>query len=354
MKGREGISVERTRREREILTVIIVYVLPSLRRSTTNKVSYHFIHANPTLIFESTLCLGLFVKTVFHHVLYVVSQHSCSSFTSMTVSSDISLANLISILAPFAHTIRTQCSHCLVWKGIISAADIAHLLVLDKRDLPTISIDLHVYSRNQQMRLYECVKYDSDHPLTLSSQHPFDIRKTYTHGEMTRKSMITNVSALRVPIVKQTKDNTLVICSLPARSNRDSEERPITVPFEHPGSEHLRLYSSKRSASSCVRTDHVSTNAGDDWSPYLNVINGLINSDPSHVGSIQSIVKGNKNSNKLFFNISGNYRYCPRKGCHHLHNSVAFIVDVANDTYAIRCKDPSCDNSKLSWTTFFR
>ena len=183
------------------------------------------------------------------------------------------------------------------------------------------------YSRNQQMTLYECVKYDSDHPLTLSNQHPFDIRKTYTHGEMRRKSMITNVSTLRVPIVKQTKDHTLVISSLPARSNRDSEARTCAVPFEHPGSEHLRLYSSKPSASSCICIDHVSTNAGDDWSAYINLINGWINSEPSDDGSILSIVKGNKNSNKLFFNLFGNYRYCPRKGCHHLHSSVAFIVD---------------------------
>jgi hypothetical protein len=237
---------------------------------------------------------------------------------------------------------------------MISAANIAHLLVFDRKNLPTLSIDLHVYSKNQQIRLYECVKYQLDNPLTLSDHYPFDVRNTYTHGDMIRKSMITNVSGLQIPIVKRKEDQTFEISSMVPKSNSNPGESTCVLPFKYPGSELVRLYSSERSKSSSVQHDQVLTSENDDWSPYISVINGLIHSDPVHAGFIQSIVRGKKNSSMLFFNISGDYRYCPKKGYHHQHNSIAFIVDVANDSYAIRCKDPSCDNSKLSWTTISR
>ena len=66
-------------------------------------------------------------------------------------------------------------------------------------------------------------------------------------------------------------------------------------------------------------------------------------------GYIHSCISGTKNNNILFFNISGNYRFCPKKGDHHQNNSVSIIIDTKKLTYAIRCKDVQCDNSVLIW-----
>ena len=56
-----------------------------------------------------------------------------------------------------------------------------------------------------------------------------------------------------------------------------------------------------------------------------------------------------RNTNKLFFNIVDEYQFCPKKGTHHKRNSTVIIIDISNNTYAIRCKDPQCDNTILTW-----
>ena len=71
--------------------------------------------------------------------------------------------------------------------------------------------------------------------------------------------------------------------------------------------------------------------------------------DDKHIGKIQSYVQRNRNTNKLFFNISGDYRFCPKKGMHHKRNCTAIIIGMSHDTYAIRYKDPNCDNNFLTW-----
>jgi hypothetical protein len=78
-------------------------------------------------------------------------------------------------------------------------------------------------------------------------------------------------------------------------------------------------------------------------------VNTLIKSDKAHQGYIRSCVRGNRNTNVLFFNIGGEYRFCTHKGTHHQHNQTAILVDIKNSTYTIRCKDPNCDNTLLLW-----
>ncbi|CAF3281141.1 unnamed protein product [Rotaria sp. Silwood2] len=82
---------------------------------------------------------------------------------------------------------------------------------------------------------------------------------------------------------------------------------------------------------------------------YIPFINRMISQGTKYIGKIQSYVQGDRNNNKLFFNITGGYRFCPKKGTHHERNGTAIIIDISHDTYAIRCKDPCCDNSFLTW-----
>jgi len=82
---------------------------------------------------------------------------------------------------------------------------------------------------------------------------------------------------------------------------------------------------------------------------YIPFINKMITQDNNHVGRIHSSVQGNRKTNKLFFNITGNYRFCPKIKTHHKRNSIAIIIDVSNNTFAIRCKDAQCDNTSLTW-----
>jgi hypothetical protein len=51
----------------------------------------------------------------------------------------------------------------------------------------------------------------------------------------------------------------------------------------------------------------------------------------------------------VFFNISSEYHFCSKKVAHHKRNITFIIIDISNNTYAIRCKDPQYGNTILSW-----
>ncbi|CAF1247401.1 unnamed protein product [Rotaria sordida] len=46
----------------------------------------------------------------------------------------------------------------------------------------------------------------------------------------------------------------------------------------------------------------------------------MIKNDPAHQGYIHSCRYGDYYKNLLFYNIGGNYRYCPKKNAHHKRN----------------------------------
>jgi hypothetical protein len=292
-----------------------IELISHLSRSSINKISYHFIHANPSLVFENNHCLGIFVKTVIHYMLLAVSQHSCPCFKPMNIAKNISLQSLISQLTPFVQDIRLRCSNCLVWCGFISAADISHLLVNDQRNFPSLSIDLHVYSRNQQIRLYDCVKFESNYPLKTCEQYRFISPMLLSYGDIARKSLITNVSERQLPIIKLASDRRGLSCSKqPSPSNENESNQSVDL-FEYPGSSLIASYLSDQRQSIQIKGEKIKMQVAFDSTKYSAFINRLINTDVAHLGFIHTIVNGKIRSSKIFYNISGDYRYCPKKRC---------------------------------------
>ena len=327
----------------------IIDTISRSSRSTSSKISYHFVHANPSIVFENNLCLGTFVKSVIHYMLLTVSQHSCPSFKPMNIAKNISLQTLISLLSPFAQDIRLRCSSCLVWCGFISAADISHLLVNDKRNLPCLSIDLHVYAKNQQIRLYDCVKFESNNPLKTCEQYRFIVTKHLSNNDIARKSLITNVSEPQLPIINLASDRRGMSCSKEQFPSDENASNRSADSFEYPGSSLISCYLTHQRRSIQIQGEKPMIRVTFDLTKHTTFINRIITADAAHLGFIHSIVNGNMRSSKIFYNISGDYRYCPRKGAHHRRNTVAFVIDTVTDTYAIRCKDPNCDNTLLMW-----
>ena len=87
----------------------------------------------------------------------------------------------------------------------------------------------------------------------------------------------------------------------------------------------------------------------DNTQIFTSFIKNIITSDPSHQDYIHSYAGGTYNKNLLFFNIAGNYRYCPKKNGHHQRNTITIMINTKNYTYCIRCKDKECNNTILSW-----
>ncbi|CAF4807066.1 unnamed protein product [Rotaria sp. Silwood1] len=82
-----------------------------LEASTDEKISYHFIHAKPSVLFENTSILGIFIKAIVHFLLLSITQHKCSMFNiNLSKEECSSTSNLMHHLAPSLNTLRKNCT----------------------------------------------------------------------------------------------------------------------------------------------------------------------------------------------------------------------------------------------------
>ena len=100
----------------------------------------------------------MLINIIIHFFLYSVAQHKCSSFDINFNSQRYTINELINMLTRHINILRTYCVNCTSHNSCISVAEIAHLLVLHKDHQFSTAIDMNVYSRNQQFRLFNCVK----------------------------------------------------------------------------------------------------------------------------------------------------------------------------------------------------
>lgn len=285
--------------------------------------------------------------------------HKCLSFSVNLDVQTFSLRQLIEITSSYVSQLRVTCNACMVWRDSISIADIAALLVKDKKDKWTLAIDLSVYSRNQQFRCFDCVKIGKKNPLIRfesfnnrpvqsNSYSEILLSSLITHNPIANKFNVIRLEKSESAIGQASTDSTLMsmknysnylhdICPYVSNYTRNSQRSQLQHRITRTASNELDQLLSHQ--------DRLRLNN----SPYHSFVRQVIASDPNHCGFIRSFVFGSKNNNMIFFNIGGNYRYCTKKGTHHLRNSTAIIVDTHRQTYAIRCKDPECDNSVLTW-----
>ena len=134
-------------------------------RSTSEKISYHVIHANPTLLFENNIMLGVFIKNSIHLLLLAVVQHKCTFVNMNYALPRCPISDLIKTLSSYITILRSQCVECYLSIGHISVSQIAHLLIMNKSGTWTLAVDLNVYSNNQQFRLFDCIKMGKNNVL---------------------------------------------------------------------------------------------------------------------------------------------------------------------------------------------
>ncbi|CAF5018652.1 unnamed protein product, partial [Rotaria sp. Silwood1] len=137
----------------EIYTQKILKQFLVLQASTNEKISYHFIHSKPSLVFENVSTLGIFLKAIIHFLLFSIIQHKCTMFNINSPPEPCTISNLIQILAPYVSILRKHCTSCTISIPYVSIADISYLLVRSAADKWTTAIDINVYSKNQQFRL---------------------------------------------------------------------------------------------------------------------------------------------------------------------------------------------------------
>lgn len=325
--------------------------------TTLTKKSYHLIHANPSVLFENTMTLGVYIKSILYTTLFAVAKHKCTSFSLSIDPKPNSLSDLISMLSPFVLNLRANCSNCHILNGMITAGDIAHMIVSSKKEQWMLSIDLHVYGKNQQFRLFDSMKMCQNNPLSITQDYPFDQTKSHCYFEILRKSLLTNITGIDSPRIildngqlfsiktsSELNQKLIDIDINPYRGVQRNSNMRISRQSNMPSSNQQET----NSVIASLRENSESSNNSISQN-YIPFIINIITQDKDHIGRIHSCIQGTRNTNKLFFNIVGNYRYCPKRRKHHERNCTAIIVDTSNNSYAIRCKDPECDNSLLAW-----
>lgn len=325
-------------------------------RCTSNKISYHFIHANPSVLFDNNITLGSFIKTVMHFLLFSIAQHTCPSFNIDFNSQQQSIKYLLILLTPYINTLRKCCVNCQLYDSYVTVSEIAHLLVLNKQNQLTTAIDVHVFSKYQQFRLFDCVKRGQMNPLIPSSHFKFYLHVENSYNEILQRSLITYIQQLNLPIIsiKNNQFQWTMIDennSLKIINNNVLSLNYINRHFSSFCILDTKSVSHQQTSNSNIesRITYNKINHDDQVELFRPFVENLIKQDKNHQGFVRSYVRGTYNKDMLFFNIGGQYRYCEKKGTHHKRNTSAILINTKTHTYSIRCKDVDCDNRSLIW-----
>ncbi|CAF4753492.1 unnamed protein product [Rotaria sp. Silwood1] len=341
----------------EIYTQKILKQFLVLQASTNEKISYHFIHWKPSLVFENVSTLGIFLKAIIHFLLLSIIQHKCTMFNINSPPEPWTISNLIQILAPYVSVLRKHCTSCTISIPYVSIADISYLLVRSAADKWTTAIDINVYSKNQQFRLFNSVKYGKNNPLIPSITFPFASSLQYSSSDILEKSLITLIEDHQIPKIYFKNKNFIIHFSPYSSSTTTIPQNLLNIKLINDHIEHscfLNLDTNTNTNQNSSSSLHLNKSNKLDLSIpdiriFITFVQNIIISDPSHQGYIRSCIRRTYNNNLLFFNIAGYYKYCSKKKDHHQHNNVAIIINIKNYTYSIQCKDPECNNTILSW-----
>jgi len=253
--------------------------------------------------------------------------------------------------------LRQRCTEYLLFSGSISVAEITHLLVLNSQNQFTLAIDLNVYCKNQQFRLFDCVNRGKQNALVQSSYFPFYENYENSYYDILQKSIVTNIKQSSVAIV--VLENHQFVCKpnntiTPSIATIYSLPNLYDINFHYKAffmmSRNDRSVSAKNNSNGSTHISYIDIDPREyHIQQFILFVEKIIKSDSLHEGSIHSCVRGNYNTDVLFFNISGKYRLCPQIGSYHQRNTTAILIDIKNYTYCIRCKDSNCNNKILNW-----
>lgn len=303
----------------------------------------------------------MFLKCIIHFFLWFIATHKCNSFNIDQSIEKCSISALIDLLSKYVSVLRTCCTECYVYSKFITVSELAYLLVLNRENQYVLAIDLAVYSKNQQFRLFDCVKRHKQNPLLQSSSLTPAQSLKYSYKEILKYSLLTYHESTDVSLFSQ-KNNQFVY----ELKYHDDQSTNATCEFINVNilNDHMRNFyenitnstnifnHTNSNVSPCsINTRYMTNNLLDaSMKEIVSFVEKIITNDPSHLGHIRSYVHGDRNPNVIFFNIGGEYRFCPRLNRHHKRNTTAIFVDTINLTFTIRCKDPDCKYASLIWS----
>ncbi|CAF4204590.1 unnamed protein product, partial [Adineta steineri] len=189
------------------------------------------------------------------------------------------------------------------------------------------------------------VKYGKNNPLILSTTFPFDSQLQYSFSDLLKKSLITFIENDRLPKIYFKNEKFVFDLSTSSNSTITKLQNftniePINQHMKHSSFSHPHPnINTNQNLSRSLHLNKINNLnlSVPDMSIFIDFVENIITSDPSHQGYICSCARGTYNTNLLFFNIAGKYKYCPKKNRHHQRNNVAIMINTKDYTYSIRC-----------------
>ncbi|XP_068134817.1 DNA-directed primase/polymerase protein isoform X1 [Hyperolius riggenbachi] len=279
----------------------------NLDSSTDEKCSHHLIFVLPNVAFKDNINVGNFVKSALHPLLLTSDGKSTSKDHE---TSPLHAAHGNSEKSPHDTTAKGCCSSSLNTK--IKDCDLSSFLVGDKNGGKQLFIDLGVYTKNRNFRLYKSSKLGKDAVLELAKDNQFSgkpPRHMSTEEHIFLCSLISNV--------RFTDGLKILTCASPSDANGGPRAG---------GRETLISGSSFVNGSS----------------PYPEIdefIRSLVTREGFHGG----IRQWNYFSlEELIVYDTVNYRWCENIGRAHKSNNVMLLVDLKREVWYQKCHDPIC------------
>ncbi|XP_040461451.1 DNA-directed primase/polymerase protein isoform X3 [Falco naumanni] len=306
-----------------------------LDSSTDEKFSRHLIFLLQKAVFKDNINAGNFVRTILQPAITLMESKAAAVIpegagcvfqcSTEAVGLGGSLTNLAAVedasrgWPAVAHKTKdTETSH----QG--QNLDFSFLMVNDKEGNKQLFVDLGVYTKNRNFRMYKSSKAGKNVILKISEDNKFvpnceedvSLEEAYFLS-----SLICNV---------RVRDDTKVLsCGF------SKEER-------------------KMSSFSNSRTTRSSRDSmeGYQGSPYPEIdyfVRSLVNKDGVQGGIRQW--RYFSQEEKLVYDISG-YRWCENIGRAHKSNNIMILVDLKKEVWYQKCHDPVCREKNFRSQSF--
>ncbi|NWV12526.1 PRIPO protein, partial [Ptilonorhynchus violaceus] len=294
----------------------------NLDSSTDEKFSRHLIFLPQKTVFKDNTHVGNFVRTILQPAIRLMESKAAVipkeeaghvfQYSAEGVGLDGSLTNLTSVVEDaskdwpaIAHKSKDmEMSHQA------ENLDFSFLIVNDKEGNKQLFVDLGVYTKNRNFRMYKSSKAGKNVILNLAEDNKFipNCGKDVSLEEAYfLSSLICNIS-----VIYYHGKPTNCVCMW-----------PLTDPME-----------------------------GYQGSPYPeidNFVRSLVNKDGLQGGIRQWSYFSLKEL--LIYDISG-YRWCENIGRAHKSNNIMILIDLKNEVWYQKCHDPVCREQNFKSQSF--
>ncbi|CAF2101293.1 unnamed protein product, partial [Rotaria magnacalcarata] len=149
-----------------------------LSASTELKHSYHLIYTNTSVRFESQETISHIIMVILQHYAHFIVTPSCQQQFPPLVNINHQNDYLVYLQTTLS---QTNFCNCAIPKTNITCSNFEKLFYKNQDGSHQWVFDLHVYSKNQQFRLYKSTKFGINNTLLPTSD--FNFKRNYSHDE---------------------------------------------------------------------------------------------------------------------------------------------------------------------------